>query len=107
MKKQSVSGEPCGRAGLGEMDVDERQEERHSAGSCQRRHGAGPMEAAAVQQGGVTGARSQVRKWKFRRRDILSLSHFATERWFLEPPLRVKASGLGSHLGVRIMPFAM
>lgn len=38
---------------------------------------------------------SQVRKWKFRRRHILSLSHFATERSFLEPPLRVKASGLG------------
>ena len=50
---------------------------------------------------------SQVRKWKFRRHDILSLSHFATERWFLEPPLRVKKSGLGSHLGVRIMPCAM
>ena len=39
------------------MDVDERQEERHSAGSCQRRHGAGPMEAATVQRGGVTCAR--------------------------------------------------
>ena len=54
MKKHSMSGESYGRAGLGETDVDEREEERHSA----------------------------------------------TEWWFLDSPLRVKASGLGSHLAV-------
>ena len=54
VKKHSMSGESYGRAGLGETDVDEREEERHSA----------------------------------------------TEWWFLDSPLRVKASGLGSHLAV-------
>ena len=49
-----MSGKPYGRAGLGETNVDKRQEECRSA----------------------------------------------AERWLLDSPLRVRASGLGSHSGV-------